>query len=895
MNIKDLLEEDKFSCKYIAKTYEGTYSSPCPWCGGEDRFRCWPNQDGGGNWFCQKCGRKGGVIKYLTEYRKMTYDDACLFLGKNPDSRMSSLGEHNPSNIILFPQSPEPPSMKWQKQAYILLKSAEEYLWRSYCENIRTFLHERGLTDITIKRAHLGWNPTNQFPSREEWGLPTKFKDDGQPSKLFIPAGLIIPYVKDKQIQKVKIRRHDPEDQQKYYIIPGSSPTPIIIGNSRDIMILESELDAILVDQEAGDVISSIALGSAQIRPDSSNEYMLKQAGTILVSLDNDEAGARAYWSWWKKHFPQSKRWPVPYEKDPTEAYQKGLNLRDWVLVGLTYDKDIKETSIPEISTPYPLIQDIDSLKEALSRFMNTKAFVINIVPTGSDPIADNIAIIELSSLKITPVAIDFKKFKKEPPEALKELLRGSALKIFHDAKFQLKFLQSAGLKICGPLFDTLLAHQILTAGLESENNSIHDLVSEYLGEEIPMENEEIIWELASVLVEKLKENNLIHTAKLEFDCLPAVAEMEQNGMLLDMDKWNVLSSKLESEKNHLETLLFNELGEINLDSPKQVLESLQVKGLKISDTKKETLNPLKEKYPYINDLIEYRRVAKLVQSFTQTIPCHIHSLTGRIHPEYRQLGATTGRLSCRNPNLQNIPRKKAFRECFISSAGQTIVVADFSQIELRVAAEISNDKRMIEAYNKGEDLHKLTASLVMNKPISQITKEERQAAKAINFGLIFAMGSKSLSEYARNTYGVDMTIEDATLFRNRFFNAYFGLSQWHQNVKISLVKETRTLIGRRRLWRDQPALTQLLNTPIQGTAADIFKKALTMLAIELEDTGSKIIGTVHDEIVLEVPDHDVEEIVKILQNIMEKAGGYFLNKVPVIADLSMGASWAEK
>ena len=303
----------------------------------------------------------------------------------------------------------------------------------------------------------------------------------------------------------------------------------------------------------------------------------------------------------------------------------------------------------------------------------------------------------------------------------------------------------------------------------------------------------------------------------------------------------------------------------------------------------------MKEKYPYISDLIEYSRVAKLVQSFTQTIPGHIHSLTGRIHPEYRQLGATTGRLSCRNPSLQNIPRKKAFRECFISSPEHKIVVADFSQIELRVAAETSNDKRMIEAYNKGGDLHKLTASLVMNKHISQITKEERQAAKAINFGLIFAMGSRSLSEYARNTYGVDMTIEDATLFRNRFFNAYFGLAQWHQNVKISLVKETRTLIGRRRLWRDQPALTQLLNTPIQGTAADILKKALILLAIELEGTASKIIGTVHDEIILEVPDHDVEEIAKTLQNTMEKTGGYFLNKVPVIADVSMGDSWAEK
>lgn len=166
-------------------------------------------------------------------------------------------------------------------------------------------------------------------------------------------------------------------------------------------------------------------------------------------------------------------------------------------------------------------------------------------------------------------------------------------------------------------------------------------------------------------------------------------------------------------------------------------------------------------------------------------------------------------------------------------------MIADYSQIELRIAAEISQDKRMIDAYQKGEDLHRLTASLVTGKSIADITKDERSAAKAVNFGLIYAMGAKTLKEYSLNNYGVSMTLQQAKEFRSKFFLAYQGISRWHKDVKRKVTRETRTLGNRRREWMDSPKITELLNSPVQGTSADITKKALCILQERSKGNGN--------------------------------------------------------
>jgi DNA polymerase-1 len=210
------------------------------------------------------------------------------------------------------------------------------------------------------------------------------------------------------------------------------------------------------------------------------------------------------------------------------------------------------------------------------------------------------------------------------------------------------------------------------------------------------------------------------------------------------------------------------------------------------------------------------------------------------------------------------------------------------------VAAEISGDERMISAYLNDEDLQKLTASLVSGKSLQEVTKAERQSSKAINFGLIYSMGAEGLQRYAQNTYGVNITLTEARIFRERFFSSYLGIGKWHQVVATSGTRETRTIGGRRRLWEDNPPLTELLNTPVQGTSAEITKLALLLLHERIAGFGGKIIGTIHDEILLEAPDDQADELAAILLKTMIEAGSVYVEKIPVDVEVKVADSWAE-
>lgn len=201
----------------------------------------------------------------------------------------------------------------------------------------------------------------------------------------------------------------------------------------------------------------------------------------------------------------------------------------------------------------------------------------------------------------------------------------------------------------------------------------------------------------------------------------------------------------------------------------------------------------------------------------------------------------------------------------------------------------------MISAYQQGEDLHLLTASLVAHKPIAEITPQERQAAKAVNFGLIFGMGAPGLQQYAQQNYGVEMSLEQATEFRERFFKAYTGIHRWHQSIKAHLPKEGRTLAGRKFVYYEKAGLPGYYNTPVQGTAADIVKKALGLLIERLAGTDTYIVGIVHDEILLESPAEEAHTMAALLKSTMEEAANAILPKVPTKVDVLVSESWAEK
>jgi DNA polymerase-1 len=418
-----------------------------------------------------------------------------------------------------------------------------------------------------------------------------------------------------------------------------------------------------------------------------------------------------------------------------------------------------------------------------------------------------------------------------------------------------------------------------------------------------------VLLELRGVMAPALKANDLVEIARIEFECTKAVAEIEYTGISIDMKCWSDLTKKTRRDYEISEKKLLGYAGQsiiqpdffgsatvtsVNLNSNKQVLELLHDNGVPVEDTSKRSLSPYRD-VPIVQSLHEFRKASKMLSGFLDPMPSYINPRTGRIHAHYGQIGAYSGRMSCGNPNMQQIPRDREFRRCFIPAKGNSMIIADYSQIELRVAAQISHDERMIEAYRTGGDLHKLTASLVTGSPIDEITKEQRQAAKAVNFGLIFAMGARGLQAYSQDVYNVDMTLEEAEDFRERYFNAYEGIRNWHDGIKRNPPRTSRSLTGRRYFHREDAGLAGLYNTPVQGSAADIIKNALGMLVKTLEGTDARIIAVVHDEIILEAPSENSLKAAAILKQTMEEAGKPYMPDVPLVADAQIASSWAEK
>jgi len=331
MNILELMQSDGLSYKKVANTRGGEYHGPCPFCGGNDRFRIQPARD---YYTCRACGIYGDSIKYLREFRKMKYFDALILLGREPSFM------NKPIPPILVPkQEKQAPPEAWQTKATTFAMQAQARLWESVGAKMRQWLREeKGLSDTTIKQAGLGFNPADIYEQREVWGLEPMLNDKGNPKKIWLPAGLVIPFSLQGKVQRLRIRRNDPGDGDRYIVASGSYMGPMILENpkTKAVILVESELDAILIKQEAGDLGVVVSLGSAQAKPNKATEELLRAAQTILIALDDDEAGAKAAWTFWKQKYGKKvKRWACLLGKDPSEARLNGLDLRTWIEAGL--------------------------------------------------------------------------------------------------------------------------------------------------------------------------------------------------------------------------------------------------------------------------------------------------------------------------------------------------------------------------------------------------------------------------------------------------------------------------------------------------------------------------------------------------------------------------------
>ena len=345
MNILELIQGDGFQFKKVATTRGGEYHGPCPFCGGNDRFRIQPAKD---RFYCRGCGKSGDSVQYLRDFKGKSYFEALIALDREPDYSMIK------SKPILTPKAePQAPPEAWQGKASSFAMQSSAILWDSAGDKMRQWLHdEKGLSDETIRKACLGYCPADIYEPRATWGLPSALNDQGKEKKQWLPAGLVIPFLQGDKVQRLRIRRTDPGDGNRYIIVSGSSSAPMTWGNNKGAaVIVESELDGLLLSQEAGDLCAVVALGSAQARPDTRTDALLKSAKTILISLDSDEAGTKAAWDFWPKQYGKKvKRWPCLKGKDPSEAWKNGLDLRQWIQAGL-----------PDIGTDQAIIPPLEN------------------------------------------------------------------------------------------------------------------------------------------------------------------------------------------------------------------------------------------------------------------------------------------------------------------------------------------------------------------------------------------------------------------------------------------------------------------------------------------------------------------------------------------------------
>ena len=446
-----------------------------------------------------------------------------------------------------------------------------------------------------------------------------------------------------------------------------------------------------------------------------------------------------------------------------------------------------------------------------------------------------------------------------------------------------------------------------------------------------------VLLPIHDILQELLQKNNLEHIAELEFRALPSVIEMELTGLPLDTQACRVMMEQKKTQAQNLAQSLQAEAQRagfeprrkkgkkysplLNPDSSQDVLAYLQAQGYKISSTREEALKELSQTgCSFAGDLLQYRKASKQANDFLEKWLLRLSPIDNRLHGQYFQLATRAGRFSSREPNIQQVPKRGeeglAIRRLFKAPPGKKLVKGDLSGIELRIMARLSQDKTMIEAFQAGQDLHKLTASKTSGLPIEQITKTQRQGAKAVNFLLIYGGQPELLQKRAKETYGVDMSLEAAKEAHRMFFKTYPGVEAFHgkqrilkklpkthflHNHKLGFYSRqavtTQTLPGRKRIWGQREdgtslaSINQLYNSPSQGTGADLIKAIMGEIYSSLPEE-VKMIASVHDEIVLEAPEAQAQDMASLLLGIMRRVGSALLDPVPVDAEVEVLDSW---
>lgn len=607
---------------------------------------------------------------------------------------------------------------------------------------------------------------------------------------------------------------------------------------------------------------------------------------------------------------------------------------------------DEKKSSYKNIkSTPhdYQIIDNQEGIIKILHLFSSCNYLCFDTETTSLNPIDAELVGISFSIKEGQAFYIPISSEHSEN-EGIINLLKpifhdDKILKIGQNMKYDIEVLSKYGIKIRGKLFDTMIAHYLIQPELRHNMDYMAEIflnyetihIEELIGEkgknqlsmrslnpteiyEYACEDADITLQLKNVLEPKLKENGVDELFwNIEMPLVPVLAEMEMNGVRLDTDALNEVSISFTNRLLELEHQIFELAGEtFNIASPKQVGDILFGK-MKIVDkakktktgqfvTSEEVLQQLRNKHEIVDYILQHRGLKKLLGTYVEALPKLINQHTGHIHTSFNQTITSTGRLSSSDPNLQNIPVRgedgKEIRKCFIPEEGQLFFSADYSQIELRVMAHLSQDKNMQEAFKSGHDIHTATAARIYHEDIDAVTRDQRNKAKRANFGIIYGITVFGLSER------LEISRDEAKKLIEGYFATFPEVRQYMEKSKEEARKKgyAETLFRRRRYLADlyshnvnvrNYAERNAINAPIQGSAADIIKVAMINIhkRFQQENIQSKMILQVHDELNFSVLPEEKEKVERIVIEEMENA--YPLS-VPLTAEFGWGSNWLE-
>jgi DNA polymerase-1 len=512
-------------------------------------------------------------------------------------------------------------------------------------------------------------------------------------------------------------------------------------------------------------------------------------------------------------------------------------------------------------------------------------------------------------------------------------------VKIGQNIKFDWHVMKQYGIEVAEPFFDTMLAHYLYEPDMKhgmdylSETYlgytpvSIKELIGKKGKDQLSMrdvevgkvaeyaaEDADITFQLKEVMAKLIQERDVVSVLnEVEHPLIPVLGSMEEAGVRLDCDFLKDYSLKLQEEIEVVQLAIFDEAGiKFNLDSPKQMGEVL-FKHLKLpaqkktatgqASTNEEVLQKLASEFPIANKILDYRELAKLKSTYIDALPELVHPKTNRLHTTFNQTIASTGRLSSINPNLQNIPirteRGQQIRKAFVARDDNHVLLsADYSQIELRIVAELSKEEAMIKDFEAGLDIHRATAARVFGVPTEEVTKEMRSKAKMVNFGIIYSISAFGLSQ----RLGIGRK-EAAELIDN-YFKQYPGIKNYMDSTLVFARENgfVKTMIGRRRYLKDINsqnftvrgfAEREAINAPVQGTAADMIKLAMIRIHKEFKakQLNTKMTLQVHDELVFDVPQEELEIVKPIIYGSMVNA---MQLSVPIEVEMGLGKNWLE-